>query len=50
MLGRIRSTQEVTAEVENQSKVISLSVFPPQYPMVIGDDRYNTLRVIMYYS
>jgi hypothetical protein len=41
MLGRIRSTQEVTAEVENQSTVISLSVFPPQYPTVIGDDRYT---------
>ena len=40
LLGRIRSTLEVSTEMEHQSTVLSLSVFrAPHYPTVPGDDR-----------
>ena len=39
--GRVRPTHMVSTEMEHQSTVLSLSVFPPHYQKVPGDDRYR---------
>ena len=43
--GRVRPTHMVSTEMEHQSTVLSLSVFPPHYQKVPGDDRYRELGV-----
>ena len=43
--GRVRPTHMVSTEMEHQSTVLSLSVFPPHYQKVPGDDRYRKLSV-----
>jgi len=41
VIGRVRSTLNVSSETEHQSTVISLSVFQPHYMQVPGDDRVH---------